>query len=240
MELKKVFETGENGTLTYEQFMEIANKEKAKFVDLSEGKYVSSAKYTDEIAAKDKEIETLNSTINTRDTDLTSLKKQLEEAGVDAGKLKELTDSLSTLQSKYDTETKSYKDQLKKQAYEFAVKDFANTQKFTSSAAKREFIRSMIDAELKMDKDSTIMGAQDFVTSYAKDNSDSFVTEDPNAGNDLNNPDAGQQGFNAQGGEAPHFISSTPGNAGSNGSSTTGFNFSFTGVRPNPNQQSTN
>ena len=40
MELKKVFEAAENGTLTYEQFEEAAKNAGAKFVDLSEGGYV--------------------------------------------------------------------------------------------------------------------------------------------------------------------------------------------------------
>ena len=125
MELKELFDKAENGTLTYEQFEAAAKEAKAKFVDLSEGKYVSTNKYNDDLAAKDKEIETLNGTITTRDTDLAGLKQQLADAGADATKLQELTDTLSGLQTKYDNDTKAYKDQLKKQAYEFAVKEFA-------------------------------------------------------------------------------------------------------------------
>lgn len=224
MELKKVFETAENGTLTYEQFEEAAKKSGAKFVDLSEGGYVSSHKYDDDIAAKNKEIETLNGTISTRDTDLETLKKQLEEAGADATKLQEATDSLAALQSKYDGDMKSYKEQLKKQAYEFAVKEFANTQKFTSAAAKREFERSMIAKELKMEKDK-ILGADDFVTAYKADNSDSFAAEETP-------PDCGQSGDDET---TPHFVQpGTAGGAGGTGDATGGFHFNFTGVRPMP------
>lgn len=223
MELKKVFESAENGTLTYEQFEEVAKKAGAKFVDLSEGGYVSSHKYDDDLAAKAKEIETLNGTLSTRDTDLATLKKQLEEAGADATKLQEATASLAALQTKYDGDTKAYKEQLKKQAYEFAVKEFSNTQKFTSAAAKREFERSMIAKELKMDKDK-ILGAEDFVTAYKADNSDSFVTE----------PETPPEG--TQGGDdtTPHFVQPTQPQGDNGGDPTGGFHFNFTGVRPMP------
>lgn len=230
MEIKQVFEKAENGTLNWEQFEAATKEAKAKFVDLSEGKYVSLNKYNDDLAAKTQEIETLNGTITTRDTDLATLKQQLQDAGADATKLQELTDTLAGLQTKYDNDTKAYKDQLKKQAYEFAVKDFANSKKFTSNAAKQYFIQSMIKEDLKMDKEGKIMGADDYVTSFSKDNSDAFVVENP----DGNNGAGGNNNQN-NAGNIPQFINSTPGGqSGNNGSNGSGFNFNFTGVRPKP------
>lgn len=233
MEIKELFDKAENGTLTYEQFEAAAKEGKAKFVDLSEGKYVSTNKYNDDIAAKAKEIETLNETITTRDTDLAGLKQQLADAGADATKLQEVTDSLAGLQTKYDNDTKAYKDQLKKQAYEFAVKEFASGKKFTSNAAKQYFIQSMIKEDLKMDKEGKIMGADDYVTSFSKDNDDAFVKEpDPdNGGNGAGDAGSGDPTI-------PHFIGSTQGQnqgTGNNGGAG-GFNFNFTGVRPKPTE----
>lgn len=173
MNLKEVFDKAENGVLSYEQFQQLAPD--AKFVDLSEGQYYSKAKHEDELAAKDKQIETLNATIKTRDTDLSSLKSKLEEAGTDVEKLTALTSEFDSLKDKYDADIKSYKDQLRKQSYEFAVKEFANTQKFSSQAAKRDFVQSMIAKELKMEKD-TILGADDFVKVYQEANADAFTT----------------------------------------------------------------
>lgn len=178
MKIKEVFEKAEDGTLTYEQFQKIVKEANAKFADLSEGEYVSKGKYDDELASLNAQIETLNGTIGTRDTDLETLKKQLEEAGTDAEKLSALSNDFATLQGKYDADIKSYKEQLKKQAYEFAVKDFANKQKFTSNAAKRDFIQSMLAKGLKMEGDS-ILGAEDFKTAYSTDNADAFVVEAP-------------------------------------------------------------
>lgn len=178
MKIKEVFEQAEDGTLTLEQFMEIAKKANAKFADLGEGEYVSKAKHEDELASLQSQIETLNGTIGTRDTDLEALKKQLEEAGTDAEKLATLSGDLATLQGRYDADVKAYKEQLKKQAYEFAVKDFANRQKFTSNAAKRDFIGAMLAKGLKMDGD-TILGAEDFKATYSTDNADAFVVDAP-------------------------------------------------------------
>jgi len=175
-DVKELFDLAENGSLTYEQFMELAKQGNVKLVDLNEGGYVSKNKYEAELDAKAKEIATLSGTISTRDTDLDTLKKQLAEAGADAGKLSELTSQLEALQSKYDTDSKAYKKQLSQQAYEFAVKEFAATKNFSSQAAKRDFIQSMIAKQLKMEGDS-ILGADDFVKVYTDANQDAFVAE---------------------------------------------------------------
>ena len=177
MELKELFDKAENGALTYEQFMNACTESKAKFVDLSEGMYVSKQKYEDDLATKAKEIGTLNESLTTRNTDLEELQKKLAEAGTaDAEKLAALTSDLENYKTKYDTETKKYKEQLKKQQYEFAVKEFANSKQFTSKAAKRDFIQSMLAKDLKME-DSRIIGAEDFASMYSNDNADAFVVE---------------------------------------------------------------
>ena len=175
-DVKSIFEQSEDGTLTYEQFMELSGD--AKFVDLSEGQYVSKQKYEDELATRVKEIETLNESLTTRSTDLEELQKKLAEAGTaDAEKLAALTSDLEGYKTKYETETKKYKEQLRKQAYEYAVRDFANSKNFSSKAAKRDFIQSMIAKDLKME-DSRIIGAEDFATMYSNENEDAFISEE--------------------------------------------------------------
>lgn len=220
MNLKELFDKAENGTLTYEQFMAAAQNGKAKFVDLSEGNYVDKQKYTDDLAARDTRITTLDETLKARDTDLASLNEQLKNAGGDAEKLAKLGTDFADLQKKYDNETKAYQKQLRDQAYKHAVNDFANQQKFTSQAAKRDFVNSMMAKNLTIEND-TIIGASDFVAAYAKDNADAFVVEDPKD----NNP-----------GSKPHFVDTTnPGGAGS-GESVNPFKFDFVGVRPHDNK----
>jgi len=180
MNIKDIFAKAENGTLTLEQFEQIANEGKAKFTDLSEGNYVSKSKYDDEIQAKATSIDELNKTIKQRDADLKSLNEQLANAGTDATKLADLQNNFTSLQKKYEDDIKTYQDKLAYQQYEFAVKDFANGKKFTSNAAKRDFTTSMLNAKLKYDANKQIiMGAEDFVKTYTMDNSDAFVTEKP-------------------------------------------------------------
>jgi len=200
-DLKELFDQAEGGTLSYEQFMELTKSNNVKLVDLNEGGYVSKAKFESELEAKAKEIETLNGTISGRDGDLEALRKQLEEAGTDATKLGELTSQLDELKGKYDADTKSYKEQLKRQAYEFAVKEYANTKQFSSQAAKRDFINSMIAKQLKMEGDS-ILGADDFVALYTENNADAFMTASDYGDDD---------GPDYEAPERPQFVSSTPG-----------------------------
>lgn len=177
MTVKELFDKAENNTLTWEQFQQAMGE--AKFVDLSEGKYVSKQKYDDELSQKDTRITELTNTIGQRDTDLATLQQTLKDAG-DLDALKQASKDLSDLQKKYDKETKDYQAQLSKQAYEFAVKDFANSKNFTSNAAKRDFIQSMLAKNLSLE-DGRIIGAEDFVQMYSKDNEDAFVKPaDPN------------------------------------------------------------
>jgi len=178
MLIKEIFDkaTSENKSLTLEEFEAIAKENKAKFTDLSEGRYVDRQKYEDDLAKKDTEITTLNETINTRNTDLEALKTKLADAGNDAGKLEELTQNLTALQAKYDADTQALNERLSAQAYEFAVRDFAGKQKFSSDAAKRDFERSMINEKLTV-KDGVLIGADDYLKLYAKDNKEAFVTK---------------------------------------------------------------
>ena len=178
MNVKELFEKATDGTLTYDQFSKLASENNVKLVDLNEGEYISKNKHLSELDAKAKEIENLNETIKTRDVDLESLKAQLTDAGTDSEKLKELSAQFEDLKGKYDDESKAWKKQLAAQAYEFAVKEFANTQKFTSEAAKRDFTRELIGANLKMEKEG-ILGANDFATAYKTNNPDAFVVDTP-------------------------------------------------------------
>lgn len=220
MTIKELFDKAEGGTLNYETFEKLMKENNAKFADLSEGAYVSKDKFDNEVASKDGQISKLNDTIKSRDKDLKDLKAQLQEAGTDTQKLADLETQLGNLQAQYKTDTDNYKAQLGKQAYEFAVKDFANSKKFSSNAAKRDFISSMIAKELKMDGDK-ILGADDFVSAYSTDNADAFVKETPEPQQQQPKPQFTQQMQSNN--NQPQQDNSNP------------FNFHFMGVRANPN-----
>ena len=226
MNIKELFDKAENGTLTYEQLMAAAGD--AKFVDLSEGKYVSKSKYDSDLRAKDAQMEglngqitALNETIATRDTDLTALQNQLAEAGQDATKLSELNAQLTSLQQKYDTDTQNYQNQMRQQSYEFAVREFANTKKFTSQAAKRDFTQAMIAKGLQMEGNKLI-GGEDFVSIYSAENADAFVVETP-APTPAPAPTTAPT-------PVPEIVAPTPGPTPS-GDKDGGFSFNFSRLR---------
>lgn len=183
MNIKDLFDKAENGILTYDQFEALAKENGLKFADLSDGKYVSKSKYdsdikgyTQQVETLNGQIETLNGTITTRDEDLANLQKQLELAGEDKTKLEALNTQMSDLQTKYEADIKAREDKLRQQSYEFAVREYANTQHFSSKASKRDFVRAMIDKNLQMEGDKLI-GADDFREAYAVDNEDAFYVE---------------------------------------------------------------
>lgn len=229
MNIKEIFDKAENGTLTYDQFQAMAKEGNAKFTDLSEGNYVSKQKYDDDISVRDTRITTLDDTVKTRDTDLASLQKQLADAGTDATKLGELNTNFTTLQKQYDKDTKALQKQLKDQAYEFAVREFANGKKFTSEAAKRDFVHAMKVKNLQMEGDK-IIGADDFATLYSADNADAFVVDKPAEGNTT--------GKDTVTNPTPSFVQPSgnpnPGNGNENPFAGA---FNFTGVRANPNSK---
>ena len=239
MTLKEIFEKStEDGKLTFEEFEALAKDGGAKFADLSEGKYVSKSKYDADIKAKDKELEakdaeietvngqvtSLNETIATRDGDLAELQKKLEEAGQDATKLADLNTKITDLQTKYDSDIKGYQEQMQKQQYEFAVKEFAATKQFTSNAAKRDFIQSMIKRNLEME-DGKILGREDFANKYAEENADAFKVEEPIAPTPEPEPEPEPEPTPEP--APPTFVGATPGPEPTDEV----FDFGFVGVR---------
>ncbi len=226
--LKEFFDNGEDGKLTYEEFEALTKEAGAKFKDLSTGQYVSIGKYEsdlksaqDNATALQEQIDNLNSTITTRDADLDALQKQVEAAKGDAEKLAELGQSLTDLQTKYETDVKNYQSQMAQQAYEFAVKDFANTKKFSSKAAKRDFTQAMINRGLQME-DGKLIGAEDFVDIYSKENDDAFYKE-PEV---VPQPEPVKEEAPKEE-PVPTFVASTQGQAKPNED----FGFHFNGVR---------
>lgn len=180
MKIEDIFKDAPEGSLTLEQFNEIASKGKAKFVDLAEGGYVSQMKHDSELQGKDEQITSLKDTITQRDTDIANIQKQLEDANKNDGeKLSEVSTQLSELQKKYEDDTKSYEAKLASQAREFAIKEYAADKKFTSAAAKQYYIESMTKSEdVKFNnKKGQLTGTEDFDTEYIAANADSFVKD---------------------------------------------------------------
>ena len=167
-----------NGAITWEQFTQAVATKGYKIADLATGNYVAKKKYDDDVSSRDTQINDLKGQITTRDKDLSALKKQVESGDADSQtKLTELTEKLTKLQGDYETSKKDYEARLSKQAYEFAVKEYAGSKKFTSMAAKRDFENQLIAKQLKME-DGKITGVDDFEKSYREANADAFIVEE--------------------------------------------------------------
>lgn len=149
-----------------------------RFADLSEGGYISRSKYDDKVGSLTQQVSDLQGQITQRDTDLQGLNAQLTAAQADAGQLAEAQKQLASLQSKYDKDSKVWEAKNAQQAYEYEIRSRANELKFTSTAAKKEFIREAIAQQFKQDGD-VLMGYTDFVTKYQTSDPGAFVKDTP-------------------------------------------------------------
>lgn len=112
-------------------------------VNLADGGYVSKSKYDDTVNGLKGQVTELQGQITSRDGDLTSLREQLTAAQADAGKLGAVQQSLADLQTKYNTDKTDYENKLTRQAYEYMVRERANSLQFSSASAKRHSCRRL-------------------------------------------------------------------------------------------------
>lgn len=166
--------------LTYDQLAAKVAEGKLNVVNIADGSYVSRNKFDDTVNGLKSQVTDLQGQIAQRDTDLAGLNEQLTAAQADAGQLAEAQKQLSALQSKYDKDSKAWEAKNAQQAYEYAVRSKAGELKFTSAAAKKDFIREAIAQGFKMDGD-TLMGYTDFVAKYQENDPGAFVKEMPAA-----------------------------------------------------------
>ena len=166
--------------LTYDQLAAKVAEGKLNVVNIADGSYVSRNKFDDTVNGLKSQVTDLQGQIAQRDTDLAGLNEQLTAAQADAGQLAEAQKQLSALQSKYDKDSKAWEAKNAQQAYEYAVRSKASELKFTSAAAKKDFIREAIAQGFKMDGD-TLMGYTDFVAKYQENDPGAFVKETPAA-----------------------------------------------------------
>ena len=147
-----------------------------RFADLSEGGYVSRSKYDDAVNGLKSQVSDLQGQLSQRDTDLAGLNDQLTAARADAGQLAEAQKQLGALQSKYEKDSKAWEAKNAQQAYEYAIRSKAGELKFSSVAAKKEFIREAIAQSFKQDGD-TLLGYSDFLTKYRESDPGALATE---------------------------------------------------------------
>lgn len=174
--LKTLFGNGES--LTFDQLVAKVKEAKLNVVNIADGSYVSKAKYDDKVGALQQQVTDLQGQITQRDTDMTDLKSKLTAAQADAGKLTEVQNQLTAMQTKYDADKTAWESKTAQQAYEFMVREKANGLQFTSPAAKRDFIREANGKGFKVDGE-TLLGYEDFVTKYKAENPGAITEPKP-------------------------------------------------------------
>lgn len=176
MEFLKTF--FKDGALTYDELLTAVKEAKMNVVDISDGSYVSKTKFDNKVNALSQQVTDLQEQVTQRDTDLAGLNEKLTAAQADASKLSDAQAELTGLQSKYETDKQEWEAKSARQAYEFMVRERANALKFTSPAAKRDFIGQANEKGFKVDGES-LLGYDDFVTKYTADNPGALVEEKP-------------------------------------------------------------
>lgn len=149
-----------------------------RFADLSEGGYVSVDKFNAQVNGLNQQVKDLQGQITQRDTDISGLQEKLTAASADASKLAEVQTQLTGLQAKYTKDQKDWEAKTAKQRKEFMVRERANGLKFSSDAAKRDFLGQANVKDFQLDGE-TLIGYNEFFDKYKAENPTAFVEEKP-------------------------------------------------------------
>lgn len=151
-----------------------------RFADLSEGGYVSVEKYNSQVNGLSQQVKDLQGQLTQRDTDISDLQGKLTEAQADATKLADVQTQLTGLQAKYNKDQQDWATKTAKQRKEFMVREKANGLKFSSAAAKRDFLGQANGKDFQLDGE-TLMGYEDFLSKYKAENPGALMEEEPPA-----------------------------------------------------------
>ncbi|MCI6173142.1 MAG: phage scaffolding protein [Clostridiales bacterium] len=146
--------------------------------DIEAARKSEQAKFDTERGQLKGQITDLSKQIETRDKDLTSIREQLTAAQADKGKLDETRQALAAMQTQYGKDKEAWEAKTAQQAYEFEIRNRANELKFSSAAAKKEFIREAIGKGFKKDGEN-LLGYTDFVEQYKTSDPGAFAQETP-------------------------------------------------------------
>lgn len=155
-----------------------------------------------ELKSKEELINNANSEIEKfKGLDVEGIQKQAEE----------WKNKYSEFETKSKADKEAYEKQLADKDYDFAVKEFTGSHKFTSDFTKNAFIEDFKKQGLKLDN-GKFLGADDYIKGFQEKNQGVFVVEAP------------------QGEKVPEFTKPQ----GEQPPNNTGMNFHFTPVRSIP------
>lgn len=134
-----------------------------KFVDLSEGAYVSKEKYTGlktEADGYKKQLTEANTTIESyKEMDIEGIKKSADE-----------------WKQKYETDTAALNQQIETQKRTFAAEKYLDGQKIKSPLARKSILSDFMAQNLEF-KDGTFVGADDYMKKMREQYPNDFENE---------------------------------------------------------------
>ena len=187
-----------------------------RYVDLSEGGYVSKEKYESkntELKGVQQQLTDANTTIQSyKDMDVDGIKK-----------------SVTDWEQKYEKDTAALKKQMEEQEYAHQKDMFFNGVKFSSNAAKIGMMAEFDKQEFQL-KDGKFVGAEKWLEDQKTSDASSFVTEDKPDGDENQNNQQSQQTL-------PNFAGPTSNGSGVSQNQMNPFNFGFRHVRGDQNSK---
>lgn len=124
----------------------------------------------------------LKNDLATVTTERDTLKTQLGEANTQIQSYKDMDidgvkQAAKDWETKYNTDTQALKDQLADQSYGYAVERSVAGLKFSSAAAKKQFVADLKAKKLPLQEDK-LLGMDDYVKQYQEADPDAFAPED--------------------------------------------------------------
>lgn len=168
--LKKLFKTDDKGNvvpMTYEELEAAIDADKdIKVINLSEGGFVSKAKYD----AKDEEVKGIRQQLTDANAEIQSY-KDMDIEGIKT--------KAAEWENKYTTETQALNNRLAEQAREHAEDMFMAGYKFTSKAARNGVLSELRAKKFQLDN-GTLLGGKEFMDSLManEEYKGAFVTEE--------------------------------------------------------------
>lgn len=123
---------------------------------------------------------TAETALETAKTDLTAAQTELETLKQTNGDVAAMQKQLTDLQAKYDTDTAALNAQIADRDYSDAVNRAIADKglKFSSKAAKRDFISRVKDKKLEL-KDGNLSGIDDFIKADKEAEPESYASDKP-------------------------------------------------------------
>lgn len=136
----------------------------ARFVDLSEGGYVSKEKYMTEKTRADG----LDDQLKTANVEIQSYK----EMDIDGIKKK-----ATEWEAKYNDDTKALQKKMDQQTYDFEAERYLGKYKFRSELARKAALSEFREKKFQL-QDGTFLGADDFMKQMRESDPDAFAEDE--------------------------------------------------------------